>query len=269
MGSMNYIYKKEERFGNEQLKGLVATILFVFLMMLALFFFGLYYQEPPPEEQGVMMALGEPDAGMNSEPEANPETTSSTPPLAAEPQEDETLTQDEEEAPAVEREKNKTEKTKPVETIKKEPTPPKEETKPEERKADPSSLFQKREKKGEGQGEGEKKGNQGDENGDQNGKPGGSGLGTEGVRYSLGGRGIARGVNVTEKPQREGVVVMQIWVDKQGNVIRAKFQLKGSTTQDADLIRIAERSALTAKFQANSEAPDEQVGTITFTFKLR
>lgn len=264
------IYRKEDEFGPNQVKGLVATLIFLFMVLLALFFLGLYYQEPPPEEQGVMMALGLPDAGQNSEPAASPEPTpSQPPPPATEQQEDESLTQDEEEAPAIEKEKTKTEKTKPTETPKKDPTPPKEETKPAERKPDPSSLFQKRDKKGEGQGDGEKQGDKGDPDGNPDGNPDGGGLGSEGVKYSLGGRGIARGVTVTEKPQKEGIIVMQIWVDRNGNVIRAKFQLRGSTSQDADLIRIAERSALTAKFKSNPDAPEEQVGTITFTFKLR
>jgi TonB family protein len=118
---------------------------------------------------------------------------------------------------------------------------------------------------GGGSGEG------GNGNGSGGGSGGGNGSGSGqgnggGVSYNLGGRGHT----VLPKPaytsQKSGKVVVEIAVDKQGNVLSAKAGARGTTVQDASLFDQAEKAARKAKFKANPDAAEKQVGTITYTF---
>ncbi|MDB5228535.1 MAG: hypothetical protein JWN78_2728 [Bacteroidota bacterium] len=133
--------------------------------------------------------------------------------------------------------------------------------------------------KGPGNGEGNTKpgGNQGAQwgtpGGDENGTgtgPGGSGPGSgDGMSYDLKGRTWRQRPTVFDNSQKTGNVVVAIKVDKNGNVIYAKYQQKGSTTTDIQLIQLAEQSAMRAKFTADANADEEQFGTITFKFRVQ
>ncbi|HNY09536.1 MAG TPA: energy transducer TonB, partial [Tenuifilaceae bacterium] len=68
--------------------------------------------------------------------------------------------------------------------------------------------------------------------------------------------------------QKEGRVVVEVTVDNHGNVTKAIAGIKGSTTLDTDLLKAAEKAALSAKFDVSSNAPSFQVGTITYIFRL-
>jgi TonB family protein len=61
-------------------------------------------------------------------------------------------------------------------------------------------------------------------------------------------------------------VVVEIAVDRQGKVISAKAGARGTTVQDANLFDQAEKAARKAKFKANPDAAEKQIGTITYTF---
>lgn len=111
----------------------------------------------------------------------------------------------------------------------------------------------------------------GDGTGSGGGTGGGNGTGTgtgngSGISYNL----VGRGHLVLPKPeytsQKSGKVVVEIIVDRQGNVLSAKAGSRGTTVQDASLFDQAERAARKAKFKSNPDAPDKQVGTITYTF---
>lgn len=111
----------------------------------------------------------------------------------------------------------------------------------------------------------------GEGSGSGGGSGGGNGTGTgtgagSGISYDLAGRGAV----VLPKPaytsQKSGKVVVDITVDKQGNVVRAKAGGRGTTVQDASLFDQAERAAKKAKFKSNPAAADKQIGTITYTF---
>ena len=86
--------------------------------------------------------------------------------------------------------------------------------------------------------------------------------------YSLAGRGI---VGKLPKPsttiQKEGVVVVNIQVDKEGNVVSAAVG-KGTNTSDYNLQQLAIAAAKKAKFTP-TDKPTLQMGSITYTFKLR
>jgi len=92
-----------------------------------------------------------------------------------------------------------------------------------------------------------------------------SGKGTAGKGF--GDRGIVYSPTITDDSQRTGRVVVDICVNKKGEVISAKFTQKGSTTTDAYLIDLAEKSAKKYKFM-KSEV-EEQCGEITIDFKLK
>ena len=59
---------------------------------------------------------------------------------------------------------------------------------------------------------------------------------------------------------------MAITVDKEGNVIDAK--VIGGTVNDETTKQLAVKAALKAKF-TDTDRPDKQMGTITYTFKLK
>lgn len=68
--------------------------------------------------------------------------------------------------------------------------------------------------------------------------------------------------------QKEGTVVVDIWVNQNGSVIRAVPGAAGTTTTDKDLWNAARQAALKAKFNTDWEAKEQQQGTITYVFKL-
>lgn len=113
-------------------------------------------------------------------------------------------------------------------------------------------------------------GNQGSPNGAPNtGSYSGSGLGNEGSGYDLTGRSLMGSLpQPAYNIQEEGIVVIQIEVDRSGRVISATPILRGSTTQNAELQRVAKEAALEARFNDNPTAPLKQVGTITYHFRL-
>ncbi len=117
-------------------------------------------------------------------------------------------------------------------------------------------------------------GNQGVPTGDpQSGNygPGGSGSGTRGtgISYSLGNRTATSTPKPNYPGREEGVVVVKITVDQNGNVTQAEPGQKGTTTLNPELHDAARRAALQAKFNLDREAPVFQIGTITYRFIIQ
>ena len=69
--------------------------------------------------------------------------------------------------------------------------------------------------------------------------------------------------------QQSGVVVVSIWVDNYGNVVKAQAGAEGTTVTDKTLWAEARSAALGAKFNPDVDAPALQEGTITYVFKLK
>jgi len=63
--------------------------------------------------------------------------------------------------------------------------------------------------------------------------------------------------------------VVEVTVDRYGNVTKAIPGEKGSTTLNDHLHRAAKEAALSAKFERKPNAPAYQKGTITYHFILR
>lgn len=96
----------------------------------------------------------------------------------------------------------------------------------------------------------------------------GSGRGNGNGNYQLGNR------KALNKPQpnyvcnEQGVVVVQISVDKTGKVISANAGIRGTTNAAKCLLDQAKSAAMNTKWQADESAPDKQVGKIIYNFKL-
>ena len=67
---------------------------------------------------------------------------------------------------------------------------------------------------------------------------------------------------------KDGTVVVEIWVDNYGNVQKAVAGAEGTTVTDKTLWQAARKAALGAHFNMSGDAPALQKGTITYIFKL-
>lgn len=69
--------------------------------------------------------------------------------------------------------------------------------------------------------------------------------------------------------QKEGVVVVAIWVRPDGGVEKAQAGVEGTTVSDTQLWTAARNAAMGAHFNVAADAPALQQGTITYIFKLK
>lgn len=249
----------------------ITTVIFVIILILC-FFLGMTYMDPPPEN-GIAINFGTTEFGSGD--------IQPTEPIASAPQAvqaeaqptpvtDEVATQDVADAPVIAKEKP-TEKT------------PKEVTKPKEKPAPtPSqsttdalnSLLNGPKSDGKatgGQGNDNQAGDKGKIDGTLDGSygQGGGGKGTGGNgNYQLGNR------NALAKPapkytcNEQGVVVVQISVNKSGKVIAADAGVRGTTNAASCLLEQARIAAMNTTWEPDSDAPDKQVGKIIYNFKL-
>lgn len=267
---MAHSEKIQER---DKAKSLAISIGIHLLLLLLFLYLGFRVPYPPPPEEGIMINFGTVEEGSgdvqpenvseeSSVPEEVPENMS-----AVEEIQEEVVQQDVEEAPTITTKENKKEEVTPVKEVIKEEKP-KEDPKPV---IDENLLF-KGSKNNNSKGEGENlyKGDEGSKEGDPDaqGKMN-LGLGNDGIGFDLSGRSMLLKPDINDKSQEEGKVVIYIKVDKYGKVLYAKFQQKGSTTNSPNLIKIAEEASMQAKFNAAPQAPDEQHGTISYSFKLK
>lgn len=150
----------------------------------------------------------------------------------------------------------------------------------------------------EGDGNDKKSGNKGKSNGDANSKVynGGVGSGTGSGGGNGSGQGLGTGSGygngngsgsgngngnyqlgnrkALNKPQpnyicnEEGVVVVQISVDKSGKVTNANPGVRGTTNSAKCLLDQAKTAAMNTKWQSDATAAETQVGKIIYNFKL-
>lgn len=90
------------------------------------------------------------------------------------------------------------------------------------------------------------------------------------ISWSLKGRGNITLQQPGEGEVQHGRVVVEIWVDKDGNVISAKAIDKGSTVSDQKTRDLAVKAAKNSKFTPADETQTEnQRGIITYNFVLK
>jgi outer membrane biosynthesis protein TonB len=99
------------------------------------------------------------------------------------------------------------------------------------------------------------------------GKGPGSGPGNGGYGFSLSGRSVITPPPLSKDTKEEGKVVVEITVDKNGKVIKADPNGRGTNTNSAILKAKARQAALATVFNVSGEF-EEQKGTITITFSF-
>ncbi len=246
-----------------QRKSLVSTSLFLVMFFLILLFSSLTYQVPPPPEEGVEVNLGNSSEGMgevqplepsNSEP-SNPSPTQTN-------EQEEIATQNAEEIPSPDKIADKPKQEKTVDK------PQKEEKKDPELKHNPADYFNKnKNNKGGNEGKTGKEGDQGNPFGNPNaenydGNPGNGNT----PSYSLSGRVKIKLPPPSKNFQEQGTVVVTIWVDRNGKVVRVEAGARGTNTTNPNLWRLATEAAKKAEFSQKADASEIQKGTITYNF---
>lgn len=256
---------------------------------------------PPPElEEGIIVNFGTGESGMGLiEPSPPDIQEESSPPLPAEnvPQVQDAeplLTQNNEEAPEVKKvdpdaEKKRLEKLEAdrkireqaeAERIRKEQAELERKRIEAEQKRQADIMNRTRDalasSKNAGttsasEGDAGGQGNQGVQTGsvDSKVRGEGSGLGDKGISYDLQGRGFQSLPVPKYDYQGEGRVVVEVSVDRSGRVTQAVPGIKGSTTLDEYLLRVAREAALQARFDPKPDAPVIQKGSITYNFILK
>ncbi|MFC2175534.1 hypothetical protein ACFLR1_01015 [Bacteroidota bacterium] len=261
-------------------KGLITSLVIHALLLLLFTFFGMTYVYPPPEE-GMMINFGNTDTGLG-ETESDPAQSevideqieeevvpTESVPEAAEPvAEEEVVTQDMLDAIALKKEQKKKAREEAKRKAEEERILAEKQRIEDEKRAASAALFAKA-KAGKGTGEGNTTpgGNQGSADGTP-GAPHGLGGSGNGMSFNLGGRKMLSAPKIVDISQKEGKVVVDILVDKYGNVVKATPGARGSTTTDGHLEKLATDAAYNTKFNAQPDAAVQQKGSMTFVFIL-
>jgi len=97
---------------------------------------------------------------------------------------------------------------------------------------------------------------------------GSAGIGNGGVGYGLNGRGHPNNTIVIPECDEEGTVVVKIYVNQNGTVIKAIPGEKG-TTGVSCLYDAARKTALSYKWPVDPKAPSKQIGFVIVDFRVR
>ncbi len=287
------------KFPSEKKKGIVASTLIHAVLFAFLILVGFSVKPPPATEEGILVNFGTDETGLGMiepSPPAVQKETSPPPPSRAnvKTEEDPLLTQNTEDAPEVkkvdpEAEKKKLEKIEANKKIREQLEAERKLKQQEEIERKRIEAEQQRQSdimnrtrnalansknagtSSTGEGIAGGPGNQGDPNGsvDSKVRGTGSGLGDKGISYDLKGRGFQRLPPPKYDYQGEGRVVVEVSVDRSGKVVQANPGIKGSTTLDEYLLKVAKDAALEARFEVKQDAPVIQKGTITYNFILK
>lgn len=95
----------------------------------------------------------------------------------------------------------------------------------------------------------------------------GAGVGNGHGNYKLAGRKPLKMPQPTYKCNEEGMVVVEIFVDKTGRVVEANPGTRGSTSTAKCLTDIAQKAALETRFEPSDKAAERQRGQIIYNFK--
>lgn len=245
----------------------VGCYLLIFAAVALLVSFRTDYE---PASEGILIDFGEGDQGYGTEKVALAQAEQLPARRAAAGEE--YLTQDTEEAPAIQTAPSDSQSHRRRQTDSNIDRADRHDTNQKPQEVNRRALFPGRSVTSEASSQGltaGTTGNAGHESGGD-GVSSGTGTGSEGISFSLAGR---RPVGSLPSPRydandAQGKVVIQITVDARGNVQSASFHPQGSTTQDARLREAALQAARKARFTP-SEANAVQTGTITYIFRLK
>ena len=282
MAFLDTTYKKKST-------AITAVILIALLWMI--FNFGMKYQDPP-EEYGIAINFGTSNQGYDIPNDILPSKESSeqvqedvqeevqeekmeetTEDISEETSKEEVVTQTEKEAPVIE----KPEEVEVKEVEKKE-KPKKEKPKPKPKKPSKNTLeafdnlLKGDTSDGNKAGEGNDavSGLKGDKKGDPTSTKYYGNTGKSGdPNYNLAGRKALLTPKEQPNCEEEGIVVVEVFVDRNGTVIRANSGVKGSTNTHPCLLKPAREAALRTSWNADSNAQKIQKGTIIYIFSLK
>lgn len=258
-----YAYEKKAKRNSALL-----TLLFAGGVVVILFLMAFHPPSPPLEPEGLLIDFGYNETGSGEIESAA--IAQATPQTQKSPVEQEIKTQDDVKTVAVPEEKKKKTETK-TETkteVKKDPEPV----------IDNGQVYNPNKHKFDSQSSSDGstggKGNEGKTDGNPNGFPGdGSGAGnngTNGFGHDLSGRSMVSKPVIGGTPPESGKVVLRITVNKDGVVLTATYERKGSTIVDNAVINDAIRSVKGKKlFNSSSTSPDSQSGTLTINYTLK
>ncbi|QDO92697.1 energy transducer TonB [Formosa sediminum] len=292
---MKYLETKHER------NSATITLLICVILVLLMFVMGPPYMDPP-EEYGVAVNFGTTDFGsgnvqpnepIKSEPvKVNkvPEEVTEPEPVKPAPAEasqvkEEVLTEDNSEAVAIKKQKEAEAKAKKEAENKAKAEADAKAKAEAERVAKEQREKEEKKKKldaligGVSKSEGTAKGSEGNDNqagdkGQLDGNPyaasyfGGAGSGSGGVGYGLNGRGKASFTPIKQDCNESGLVVVEIEVNRQGEVIKATPGVKGTQNKSSCLLEPARKIALSHKWRPDPNAPARQIGFVSINFSV-
>ena len=270
----------QQREENNYPKAFLVTGIIVALFALLCYYIVVFTSVPPPEmgTGGILVNYGTSDKGMGSdymsteEPsiaeKANHTRPTKVTPVQPTPEKShedlsdkKVVTQNTEDAPEVNANSKVTSKAVATQPV----------SKPAKPTLNQNALYKGKSNGGTGEGDGNTNtpGNQG--------KPTGSTLANNyngtgsgnGGNLQMAQRNFVSPPKVSDSHQSAGRVVVEIHVDRQGNVISATAGAKGTTISDNGLLQKCQNACLNAKLNALETAQDTQIGYVTFVFKLQ
>lgn len=287
------------KFPSEKGKGLAGSIIIHLILLMVLVFVSFSIPPPPVYEAGIMVNFGTDETGLGDlEPSPVADQAEAVPPppsnVAIKAEEEPLLTQNDEEAPEVKKvdpeAAKKKKEVEEAERIKREALEAERKVKEQEeierkrieaeqqRQADimnrtKNALAGSKNAGSNSTSEGVAggPGNQGVVTGSVDSKVRGDGGGTgnSGISYDLGGRGVQILTEPKLDYQKEGKVVVEVRVNRDGKVLQANPGVRGSDLLDTPFLDAAKKAALETKFKNSPSAPEIQVGTITYNFRLK
>jgi TonB family protein len=243
---------------NNQKIAILGTFLFSVLVMLLLLMIYMKPPYPPKELPGMEVMLGYvPNGGSDNTPQASSVKPTPTTPIETP---DQTITSEQSDVEVDPQTQTRTEPKVEPTVVEPDPEPV--------RTANDRLLFNRKNNSSDGRGGGTDEGDEGSERGDPNANNS-VGPGGIGDNWKLDGR-QARSV---PKPNsgftEEGKVRVKIWVDRNGRVTTAVVNMKGTNTTSKSLHDRAVAAAKRAVFNVKSDAPNVQIGYITYNFTLQ
>jgi len=281
-------------------KSFTLTTLILSVFLLLLFYIGLTYMDPPIEN-GIAVNFGTMDFGsgqvqpmerVRSEPRNVERPPAEPVQQQQQPQEQEVqeepvekvLTSETEETIRIRQQQEA--KRKADEAAKKAQAEA-ERIEREKREAEEQKRQEQEAKKksldaligGIGKSDGTATGSEGDDNktgdkGQPDGDPyansyyGDPGSGSGGSGYGLNGRRLLSSNKFQQDCNESGKVVVRIFVDRSGRVVKAEPGIKGTENTAPCLLEAARKTALTYKWNTESKAKPEQIGFVVVNFKL-
>ncbi len=247
---------------SNQLKSGIGTAVIMALIAVVLLSFGYDPPDPPIPEEGVEVNVGDGDFGLGDDPLPASQASSYAPPSA----QNQVATQSTESSVGMPSTPNKGNVTNPA--AQEQPRVENKEPEINRNALFPGKRNQNNPQSGTGsQGQSTGTGDQGNPNGTQ-GSRNYNGDGGSGANYRLTGRNAVSLPRPTYNTNLQGKIVIDIWVNQQGQVVRVDGPAQGSTIANSAMVEQAKQAARKARFNADTKALDEQKGSITYIFTL-